>query len=121
MEGANIIKLNRREPKITYLQYPNFESDPHPALERSLSVHLQTFRVKSKEFGHFKNPPVLHRKETFLYPEHPLYSKFARLTRIEEEKGLYDDGSRIGTRDGWNEALAAKGLMLRGHRVVRRR
>lgn len=118
VEGANVIKLNRREPKITYLQYPDFESDPHPTLKSSLSVHLQTFRVKSREYGHFKNPPILHRKDTLLHPVHPLHSKFARLTRIEVQKGLYDDASRIGTRDGWNEALAAKGLTLRGHRLV---
>jgi DNA phosphorothioation-associated putative methyltransferase len=32
VEGTNIIKLFRQEPKVSYLSYPEFESDPHPAL-----------------------------------------------------------------------------------------
>lgn len=51
-------------------------------------------------------------------PDHPLHTKFARLTRLEEQKGLYEDTSRIGTRDGWNETLAHEGLYLKGHRLL---
>lgn len=51
--------------------------------------------------------------------DHPLYAKFERLTRIEEQKELYENPESIGTRDGWKAALHAKGLALRGHRVVR--
>lgn len=116
--GANLIKLHRDEPKVSYLSYPDFESDPHPALASSLTVHLQTFRVKYSEFQSRTNPPILHRKELFLAPDHPLQAKFTRLTRIEVQKGLYEDTTRIGTRDGWNEALARKGLYLRGHRLL---
>ena len=32
VEGANLIKLHTDEPKVSYLSYPNFESDPHPTL-----------------------------------------------------------------------------------------
>jgi DNA phosphorothioation-associated putative methyltransferase len=118
VEGANIIKLHRTEPKVSYLSYPDFDTDAHPALASSLTVHLQTFRVKTLDFRSHNNPPILHRKETFLAPDHPSREKFARLTRIEEQKGLYEDTSRIGTRDGWNEVLAAKGLHLKGHRLL---
>lgn len=118
VEGANIIKLHRDEPRISYLSYPAFEDDPHPALASSLTVHLQTFRVRYNEFQSRANPPILHRKELFLAPDHPLHAKFARLTRIEEQKGLYEETSRIGTRDGWNETLAQKGLYLKGHRLL---
>lgn len=118
VEGANIIKLHRDEPRISYLSYPAFEDDPHPALASSLSVHLQTFRVRYKEFQSRANPPILHRKELFLAPDHPLRAKFARLTRIEEQKGLYEETSRIGTRDGWNEVLVQKGFYLKGHRLL---
>jgi hypothetical protein len=63
---------------------------------------------------------VLHRKETFLPLEHPLRAKFARLTAIEESKGLFDESNRIGTRNQWEQVLAGKGLTLRGHRLMRR-
>lgn len=119
VDRANIIKLDRQEPKVSYLSYPDFETDPHPALAFSLTVHFQTFRVKYRDYRSYRNPPILHRKETFLAPDHPLHSKFARLTRIEEQKGLYDETSRIGTRESWENALAAKGLYLKGHRLLK--
>lgn len=118
IEGANLMKLHRAEPKISYLSYPEFEEDPHPSLAFSVTVHLQTFREKYRDFRASANPPILHRKETFLAPDHPLHSKFARLTRIEEQKGLYADTSIIGTREGWRAVLAERSLQFKGHRLV---
>ena len=121
VEGANLIKLGRLEPRISYLTYPAFEEDPHPALAHSLSVHLQTFRVRTRDYSDYRNPPILHRKETFLPAEHPLRAKFARLTAAEEAKGLLDEANRIGTRNQWEQVLSEKGLSLRGHRLIVRR
>ena len=121
VEEANLVKLHTTEPMISYLSYPEFESDPHPALAHSLTVHLQMFRLRERDYRSSRNPPVLHRKETFITPDHPLHAKFARLTRMEEAKGLFEDTTRIGTRDGWNQRLKDKQVMLRGHRVVRDR
>ena len=41
VEGANIIKIHRRSGKVSYLVYPDFENDPHPALLRSVRGMLQ--------------------------------------------------------------------------------
>ena len=120
VEGANIVKLSRLEPKVSYLSYPDFEVDPHPALAEALTVNLRTFGLRVRRYTQYRNPPILHRKEAFLAAEHPLRAKFARLTRLEEAKGLYADTSRIGTREGWEAVLAAKGFRLSGHRLVRR-
>ena len=119
VDGANLIKLHTGEPKVSYLSYPEFDSDPHPALAEGMTVHLQTFRVRERDYRDSRNPPILHRKETFVAPDHPLHAKFSRLTRQEEAKGLYEHPSRIGTRRGWDEVLAEKGVTFRGHRVVR--
>ena len=121
VEDANVIKLHTGEPMISYLSYPEFESDPHPALAESLTVHLQTFRLRERNYRASRNPPILHRKETFLTPDHPLHAKFVRLTRQEESKELFDDTSQIGTRRGWEQLLSKKGLTLHGHRLVRTR
>jgi DNA phosphorothioation-associated putative methyltransferase len=118
IDGANLVKLHRAEPKVSYLSYPGFETDPHPAIASSTTVHLQTFRVKYRDFRSNRNPPIRHRKELFVLRDHPLYSKFERLTRIEEQKGLFENAEAIGTRDGWNATLRAKGLMMRGHRLL---
>lgn len=117
--GANIVKLANDEPKISYLSYPAFDRDPHPSLAESLSVNLQTFRVRQRQYANSRNPPILHRKETFVSPNHPYRSKFERLTRLEEAKGLYANPARIGTRVGWEDALRSKGLAAKGHRLVR--
>ena len=121
VEGANLIKLSREEPQVSYLGYPRFEDDPHPALERSVLCDLQALRVRTRDFSGHRNPPILHRKELFVGPDHPGRGKFERLTKAEERAGLYADPARIGTQDGWAEACATAGVELRGHRVVRRR
>jgi DNA phosphorothioation-associated putative methyltransferase len=118
--GANIVKFANDEPKVSYLSYPEFDRDPHPALAAAVSVSLQTFRVRQRHYANNRNPPILHRKETFVSPDHPDRSKYERLTRLEEAKGLYEESASIGTREGWETVLRAKGLRLRGHRLVRR-
>ena len=106
IDGANIIKLHRHSGKISYLAYPDFETDPHPSLLRSVKLSLRTREIDCLEYGGSANPPILHRKESFLTPDQPLYAKFARLTQQEEKHGLLDDTSTIGTRDGWQARLA---------------
>ena len=84
-----------------------------------MTVHLQTFRVRERDYTTSPNPPILHRKETFVASAHSLHAKFARLTRQEELKGFYEVPAHIGTRRAWEELLAEKGLVLRGHRLIR--
>lgn len=119
VEDANIVKLVRRRPKISYLVYPGFDNDPHPPLERSTSVELNSFKVRVRNYDQAENPPILHRKEEFVAPDHPSRAKFARLTRQEERWGLFDDSSRIGLRTAWDAVLAERGVRLAGHRLVR--
>lgn len=119
VEGANLIKLNRIEPKVSYLLYPDFDADPHPALAESLRLKLSNGDVKHLNFRDTVNPPILHRKETFLPLEDSRRERFARLTRQEEKHGLYEDPTTIGTRAGWQATLDRHGVALKGHRVVR--
>lgn len=121
VDDTNIIKLNRVEPKVSYLAYPDFETDPHPALALSVSVRLQTFRVRERRFSESTNPPILHRKDELVDESHPLKGKFSRLTSQEGRFGLFDETATIGTREGWEAQLSDKGVELRGHRVVRSR
>jgi DNA phosphorothioation-associated putative methyltransferase len=121
VEGANIIKIHRRSGKLSYLSYPKFEEDPHPTLLRSIRVNLRTRQIDSTDYAHSNNPPVLHRKETFLPSDHHLKAKFSRLTEQEEKQRLLEDTSRIGTLEGWNCRLQERGFALNGHRLVRLR
>src|SRR5947209_1805376 len=119
VEGANVIKIHRRSGKLSYLVYPDFENDPHPALRRCVKLNLRTRQIECYDYGPSANPPILHRKESFLRPDDELHSKFTRLTRQEEKHGLLDDPSGIGTRDGWARRLAERGWALKGHRLVK--
>ena len=51
-------------------------------------MDLISGKVRRDDYRRRENPPILHRKETFLPADHPLHSKFARLTREEEKAGL---------------------------------
>jgi DNA phosphorothioation-associated putative methyltransferase len=119
IEGANLIKIHRFSGKVSYLVYPDFENDPHPALRRSVKLCMRTRQLECLDYGQSENPPILHRKDSFLHSEHKLYGKFARLTKQEERAGLLEDTATIGTREGWAARLKEKGHMLRGHRLVR--
>jgi DNA phosphorothioation-associated putative methyltransferase len=120
LDGANLIKLHRHSGKVSYLVYPDFETDPHPALQRSVKLSLRTREIDCFDYTTSTNPPILHHKETFLTTDHPLHAKFARLTQQEEKYGLLDDTATIGTTEGWQAGLAERGFVLRGHRMVRR-
>jgi DNA phosphorothioation-associated putative methyltransferase len=119
VEGANVIKIHRRTGKLSYLSYPEFDDDPHPALLRSVRVNLRTRQIDCNDYSQSANPPVLHRKETFLHRDHPLCAKFARLTQQEEKHGLPTESAMIGNREGWRARLRESGLQLRGHRLVK--
>jgi DNA phosphorothioation-associated putative methyltransferase len=119
-EDAVIIKLNRIQPKVSYLSYPGFDKDPHPILQSSLRADLSRQHVKYSDFSRSNNPPLLHRKETFVPKGYPHREKFSRLTRQEERAGLLDNSSMIGTTDGWQARLHELGFRIAGHRLLRR-
>jgi len=118
VDEANVIKLHRFSGKVSYLVYPGFDSEAHPALARSLKLSLRTLQLDCYDYATTSNPPILHRKETFLAEDYPGYAMFAELTRQEEERGLLKEASRIGTRAGWEERLREAGVRIEGHELV---
>lgn len=121
IDGANVVKLNRWRPRISYLCYPDFEKTAHPALLGSLRVDLQRFQADYRDYSASENPPILHRKEQLVGADHPLREKWLKLTAQEETYGVYADTKTIGNRRGWETALALAGIAVRGHRVVRQK
>ena len=119
VEDANILKMHRLKPQVSYLAYPDFATNPHPALRESLKVRFKGLQIEYRDYRDTQNPFILHRKETFVAPDHPLRSKFEKLTKQEEAKGLFENTRTIGTAQGWNAVLRERGLRLRGHQLVR--
>ena len=102
---ANIIKMHRDSKKISYLSYPDFDSDPHPGLHRSDLVDLVEQRLERRSYVKAANIPILHRKEEFLHRSDPRWEPFALVTRDEETAGLFADPSRIGYKKQWLSLL----------------
>lgn len=117
MDGATLIKFHVDSPKISYLFYPDFDTDPHPALETSMRIDLRDLHVKYSDYSQSENPPVLHRKETFVAPSYPLYEQFSNFTSQEEAAGLLSDAKTIGTRHGWERRLKERGFEIHGHQL----
>ena len=119
VDQANMIKLSVTEPQVSYLTYPDFDRDPHPTLRSAITVNLRKLTVDWRDYSRSENPPLLHRKEEFLGVDDPRRPLYERLTRSEMRAGLYENPERIGTLKGWQATLAAAGVALRGHRLVR--
>jgi DNA phosphorothioation-associated putative methyltransferase len=117
LEGANVIKLHRDKPAVSYLWYPTFEEEAHPTLAGAFIVYLDTLQVRYRDYSIVDNPPILHRKEEFVTADHPHREMFSSLTAKEVELGLYENPAEIGTRNGWAATLAAKRAAIRGHEV----
>jgi hypothetical protein len=111
----NLIKFRTDELKISFLSYPTFMEEAHPALRHALTVDLATAKARHTDYANNHNPPILHRKETFLPPNHPRHPEFAALTRAEEAAGLYERTATIGFKLNWEQLLAAKELRIVGH------
>jgi DNA phosphorothioation-associated putative methyltransferase len=120
-EEANVIKFHFRKPKITYLVYPDFDADPHPALHTSMQIDLQDLHVHYRDYDLNDNPPLLHQKDLLVAPDYPGYEKFAKLSRQEEDWGLLGDWEKIRDRRGWLKRLEDQCAELKGHRVVWRK
>jgi hypothetical protein len=116
----NIIKLFKREFKISLLNYPEFYTKAFPCLSCSNSIDLQTLRIKRIQYKNSKNPPILHRKETLLDPQDPLITKYRKLTEQAENECLFDNKRIIGFKNGWEKILKEKGLTVTGHTITNR-
>jgi DNA phosphorothioation-associated putative methyltransferase len=115
----NLLKIHTNEAALTFLSYPDFDEDPHPALAEATKINLNTGSVVRTDYRSRSNPPILHRKETFLPKSDPRFEQFAQLSAEEEKAGLLRDGARIGLRAYWESLLRKHGLGCQGHKLVK--
>ncbi|MEU6996692.1 DNA phosphorothioation-associated putative methyltransferase [Nonomuraea sp. NPDC046570] len=115
-----LAKLRHQGRGVSWLDYPEFDSDPHPRLRSSYMVDLTTFKTSHMSYEQSENRPLLHRKHEFLHPDDPDVPKYRRLTESELRAGLYAKPHLIGTEQGWEAELLRCGRQLRGHRLIKR-
>ena len=111
-DSWNIIKFNKRDFKITFLNYPDFETYAYPPLKLSNTVDLQKLSSRVGNYSESENPPILHRKETFVTSEYPLYEAFCQATQEGENIGLYENTRTIGFKQSWETLIKNKGYTL---------
>jgi hypothetical protein len=57
-------------------------------LRHAVTIDLVTGKARHNDYADNHNPPILHRKETFLPEHHPERSRFESLTCAGEAAGL---------------------------------
>jgi DNA phosphorothioation-associated putative methyltransferase len=115
---CNVVKFRLDERKVSFLSYPEFFEHAHPALKHVTAIDLVTGRVRITDYSGNPNPPILHRKETFLPKGHPSRNLFSQLTLAEEEAGLFENTAAIGFKLNWERLLAKKGIAIDGHQLL---
>ena len=114
----NIVKYDLNSPMLSLLWYPDFFTDPFPALETSYRIDLDAERVEKRSYQTSINPPILHRKELFIRANDPRSGPFKALTQIAEELGLFENPIHIGFKQAWEKLIADKGFQLNDHQFV---
>ncbi|CDT26310.1 conserved hypothetical protein [Vibrio coralliirubri] len=118
-EGWNLVKLFKKEFRLSLLHYPDFYTDSYPALEQSLNVDLSKLSHKITGYRESENPPILHRKETMVLPTSEYYEHFVSLTQEGENAGLYENSRLIGFKRSWENLIARHGYELVDGRLFR--
>ena len=108
----NIVKFSKRSFKITFLNYPRFEEYAYPELQHSYTLDLQRLSVRKANYSKSDNPPILHRKETFVSNDYPHYTLFKEITNEGENAGLYAKTRNIGFKKNWERLINTKGCFL---------
>ena len=76
----DLVKIAYDGKKLSFLAYQDFDNTPHPALTYSLRIYLPKAAYGLRNYAESQNPPVLHRKQTFLDPLHPRFVEYAQLS-----------------------------------------
>ena len=108
----NIAKFGKRDFKITFLNYPDFDTYAYPTLHECFTVDLSKLSLRKADYSDSDNPPILHRKETFVASSHPQWATFKEVTLEGEAAGLFENTRSIGFKRNWEKLIREKGLSL---------
>lgn len=118
-DNWNLVKLFKKEFRLSLLHYPDFYTDSYPALKQSLNVDLSKLSHKIMSYEGSDNPPILHRKETMILPDSEYFEHFTSLTQEGENAGLYENSRLIGFKRSWENLIARHGYELVDGRLFR--
>ncbi|MBA6364076.1 DNA phosphorothioation-associated putative methyltransferase, partial [Colwellia sp. BRX8-8] len=96
----------------TLLHYPDFDAYAYPALNTSITIDLEELTKRKANYQKSDNPPILHRKETFVLANYPLIESFKAITMEGEAIELYKNTKTIGFKQQWQNLINRKGYQL---------
>ncbi|MCX9063546.1 DNA phosphorothioation-associated putative methyltransferase, partial [Citrobacter portucalensis] len=114
----NLVKLFKKEFRVSYLDYPEFYSDSYPALKQSVNVDLKRLNHRITKYESSDNPPILHRKETMVLPNNKYYEHFKAITIEGEKARLYVNSRLIGFKKSWMNIISQNGYELVNGRIL---
>ena len=114
----NLTKISKDLGTISLLQYDDFDRVLFPCLQHATIINLETSSIKTIDYTIRENPPVLHRKELMLAPDHKRYEEFAKITAFCEAEGLFKNASYIGTKLKWEQRLLQHGYQVKEQNIV---
>lgn len=117
-DAFNVVRFAPTGCKVSLLAYPGFHEEAFPALASSCAVDVRSRSASLRKYDPQGNPPILHRKELLLPPDHPRAVEYAALTRKVEERGLFSDSRSIGTKRVWEAKLRRLRLHVDGHTLL---
>ena len=114
----NVVKINLKDAnKLSFLEYDDFEITEFPCLHHSCQIDLKMGSLKIRNHSS-KNPPVLHRKELLIDPEHPKLAKFKNLTLQLEKLGAFANIVSLGTKLRWQDELKRLKIDVKNHEAT---
>ncbi len=111
-EPWNLLKLYKRDFKITLLNYPDFDTYAYPALHTSITIDVEEQTKRKANYQQSENPPILHRKETFVLANYPLIDVFKAITAEGVAIELYKNTKTIGFKQQWQKLIKRRGYQL---------
>ena len=115
----DLVKLAKKDFRLSLLSYPTFFQEAYPCLKRSVTVDLAKLSHTITHYENHDNPPILHRKETMLAPDHPEADNCRQITEEGEVAGLYEQPRMIGFKASWERLIAKHGYQLVDGRLFR--
>lgn len=115
----DILKLSKTSFRISLLHYPHFYDDPYPELQKSYCIDMKNNKYREIDYSNSQNPPILHRKETFIKKDAPYYEAFCEITKEAEKLGLYEHTKNIGYKRQWFALIQSKGYKIQGNKLIK--
>jgi DNA phosphorothioation-associated putative methyltransferase len=114
----NVIRIDTAKAEVAFLWYPELGQVPFPSLDTSFRMGKGEAIVAKRSYRTSLNPPILHRTELLLDPQHPNRNACELLTQLCEQLGLFDNPTTIGFQQQWHDAIQGRGYRLDGFELL---